>query len=296
VKSTLDHKHATIAGVALMSIAALTIPIVDGIAKYLSSAHSPLYIAWARYAAACTVVLPLAMARDGKAFLPREQVGAHLLRTVFLVAAMTCYFLAIAHVPLATAISAYFVGPIIAMVLAIILLGEALTARKIVSLVLGFVGALVILRPTGSIDPNLLLALGSGAFFALYMIATRQASRASDPIKTLAFQCLLGAALLTPQAIWTWSIPSRGEVWLFVAMGGLSAGSHILSITAFRYAQASTLAPLVYLELLGSAAIGYVPFGDVPDAHTWIGALAIILAGLILLQRASVPRSRSVTP
>jgi drug/metabolite transporter (DMT)-like permease len=220
VKSTLDHKHATIAGVALMSIAALTIPIVDGIAKYLSSAHSPLYIAWARYAAACAVVLPLALARDGKAFLPREQVGAHLLRTVFLVAAMTCYFLAIAHVPLATAISAYFVGPIIAMVLAIILLGEALTARKIVSLVLGFVGALVILRPTGSIDPNLLLALGSGAFFALYMIATRQASRASDPIKTLAFQCLLGAALLTPQAIWTWSIPSRGEVWLFVAMGG----------------------------------------------------------------------------
>jgi drug/metabolite transporter (DMT)-like permease len=270
-----------------MSVAALTIPVVDGIAKYLSSEHSPLYIAWARYAFACAFVLPVAMARYGTAILPREQVGAHLLRTVFLVAAMSSYFLAIAHIPLATAISAYFVAPIVAMVLAVVFLGETLTTGKVASLVLGFTGTLAILRPAGGIDPSLLLALGAGGCFALYMIATRHASRASDPLKTLAFQCLLGTVLLTPQAVWTWSIPAAGELVLFLAMGVLSAGSHILSITAFRYAQASTLAPLVYLELLGSAAIGYAVFGDVPDAYVWAGALAIILAGLILLQRVS---------
>jgi drug/metabolite transporter (DMT)-like permease len=290
VKLILDHKHTAVAGIALMSVAALTIPVVDGIAKHLSAAHSPLYISWARYAVACAVVLPLAMVRYGKAFLPREQVGAHLLRTIFLVAAMTCYFLAIAHIPLATAISAYFVGPIIALALAVFLLGEALTVRKVVSLVLGLAGALVILRPAGSIDPSLLLALGSGAFFALYMIATRQASRESDPIKTLAFQCLFGTVLLMPQAIWTWSIPVVGELWLLVAMGVLSAGSHLLSIMAFRFAQASTLAPLIYLELLGSAAIGYVAFGDVPDLYVWLGALSIVGAGLILLERAAPPQ------
>ena len=268
-----------------MSIAMLAIPLVDGAAKYLSAAHSPLYISWARYAVACAVVVPIALARHGRAFLPREQIGAHLGRTIFL-ASMTCYFVAITHIPLAAANSAYFVGSIIAMVLAVVFLGEALTTRKIVSLVLGFVGTLVILRPTGSIDPGFLLALASGGFFALYMIATRKASRESDPIKTLAFQCLVGALILTPQAIWTWSIPAVDELWLFLAIGIFSAGSHILSITAFRYAQASTLAPLVYLELLGSVAVGYLAFSEVPGANVWIGAVAIILAGAILLQRS----------
>lgn len=269
-----------------MSVAMLAIPMVDGVAKHLSSWHSPLYISWARYVVACAAVFPFALARHGRAVLPREQITAHLLRTVFLVAAMTCYFLAIARITLAAAASAYFVGPIIAMVLAVAFLGEALTTRKVVSLVVGFAGTLIILRPTASIDPGLLLALGAGGFFALYMIATRQASQQSDPIKTLAFQCLVGAVLLAPQAIWTWSVPALDQLWLFLAMGVMSAVCHVLSITAFRYAQASTLAPLVYLELLGAAVIGYMAFDEVPDASIWIGALAIVLGGSILLPRS----------
>ena len=268
-----------------MSVSMLTIPLVDATAKYLSSAHSPLYISWARYVVACLVVLPVTIARFRSAFLPREQIGAHFLRTVFLMAAMTSYFLSIARIPLATAIAAYFVAPIIAMVLAVLFLGETLTSRKIFSLVLGFTGALIILRPSASMDPGLLLAILAGGFFAFYMIATRQASLESDPVKTLAFQCLVGVVLLTPQAMWKWSIPAVGELWLFVVMGMMSAGCHFLSIVAFRYAQASILAPLVYLELLGGATIGFLVFGDVPDVYIWIGALTIIVAGSLTLQR-----------
>jgi drug/metabolite transporter (DMT)-like permease len=269
-----------------MSISMLTIPLVDATAKYLSSTHSPLYISWARYVVACLVVLPVTIARFRNEFLPREQIGAHVLRTLFLMAAMTFYFLAIARIPLATAISAFFVAPIIAMVLAVLFLGEALTGRKIFSVVLGFIGALIILRPSASMDPGIVLAISAGGFFAMYMIATRQASLESEPAKTLAFQCLVGVALLTPQALWTWSIPAAGELWLFAAMGTMSAVCHFLSIVAFRYGQASILAPLVYLELLGGAAIGFLVFSDVPDAYVWIGALTIIVGGSMTLQRS----------
>jgi drug/metabolite transporter (DMT)-like permease len=273
-----------------MSLSMLTIPAVDATAKYLSAAHSPLYISWARYVAACLVVLPLTVLRFRTAFLPREQLGAHFLRTLFLMSAMTFYFLAIARIPLATAISAYFAAPIIAMVLAVAFLGESLTRRKIFSLVLGLLGALIILRPSARMDPGILLAIAAGGFFAFYMIATRQASLESDPIKTLAFQCLVGVVLLTPQALWTWSVPARGELWLFLAMGMMSAGCHFLAIVAFRHAQASLLAPLVYLELLGGAVIGYVVFGDVPDAYIWIGALAIIVGGTMTVQKTAMRR------
>jgi drug/metabolite transporter (DMT)-like permease len=264
----------------------LLVPTVDGIAKALSAGHSPLFIGWARYACSCLFVLPWAIMRRGRDFLPSEQLPAHALRTIFAATAMCCYFLAISTAPLADVISAYFVGPIFAAVLSVFLLGEAMTLRKILALVLGFLGALIVVNPTGGFDPGLLLGVAAGAFFALYMIATRQA-RASDPIKTLAFQCLFGSVLLAPLAIWTWSTPTSEQLWLFVLMGGISAVCHFMTITAFRHAEASLLAPLSYLELVGSVAVGYLLFGDWPGSRIWIGAALIIGAGMILSARRS---------
>ena len=216
---------------------------------------------------------------------PAEQLAAHALRTLFLVVSMTLYFVAVARIPLATATSAYFVGPIVAVVLAVVILKETLTGRKLISLALGFVGALVILKPGGTFEPSLLLAFGSGLFFALYMIATRRASKESDPVKTLAFQCAVGALLLAPQAIGTWEVPAVGDLIFFIGMGVFSAVAHGLSIAAFRLTDASTLAPLVYIELIGAALIGYLAFNEVPGVPTIIGAALIVAAGLILLQR-----------
>lgn len=288
LRSVNQSEASAATGIALMALATLLLlPVGDGIAKYLSASYSPLFISWARYAIAGAVVLPIAMVRcRGRSPFPNAQLGAHVLRTIFVVSAMTFYFLALGRIPMATAISAFFIGPIIAMGLAVIFLGERLTVRKVVSLSLGVLGTLVIVRPTaGVMDLGLLMALASGVCFALYMVATRLTSQHSDPVKILAFQCTVGTLLLTPQAIWTWAVPSAGELWLLFALGVLSAASHLMSIMAFRYAQASTLAPIVYLELLGAVVIGYAAFGDVPNVTVWIGAAAIVMAGVILVRR-----------
>jgi drug/metabolite transporter (DMT)-like permease len=271
-------------GLALMTLAMLSIPSVDGIAKFLGASYSPLFVAWARYAVAALVVVPVAAALRGGNPFPAERRVAHLLRTVFLAAAMTLYFLAIQRIALATAVSTYLVAPIIAVVLAVVVLRERMTLRKALSLILGFAGSLVILQPGGAVDPGILLALGAGIAFAAYMIATRHAALESDPLRTLAFQCAVGAALLTPQAVATWSVPASSDLTFFAGLGVLSAASHLLSIAAFRLADASTLAPLVYLELIGAALIGYLAFGEVPGAPTWLGAALIVSGGLCLLQ------------
>lgn len=278
-------RNTTKLGVVLMAAAMLTIPIVDGQAKYLSADYSPLFVSWARYAAACLIVLPLTALKRGWQVFPSENLGAHTLRTVFLVTAMSLYFISISTIPLATAATAFFVSPVIAVVLSWAVLKEQLTLRKGISLMLGMVGMLVIIQPGGAIDLGILLALGSGFFFALYMLATRQASKNSDPFKTLAFQCAIGAILLTPQALYTWSVISAGDLIFFFGLGLFSVISHLLSITAFRFADASTLAPLVYLELIGSVTIGYLVFSDVPTASVIGGAFLIVMAGLILLMQ-----------
>lgn len=278
-----DKIPSAVLGIVMMALAMLLVPGVDGIAKYLSGAHSPLFIGWARYASACLFVLPWAISRYGWDFLPREELPAHALRTIFAAAAMTAFFAAIAFAPLADVTSAYFVGPIIAAVLAVVLLGERMTVRKIASIALGFVGALTVINPSGGFNPGLLLGVVAGAFFALYMIASRQASRGSDPVKTLAFQCLFGALILLPQAVWTWSTPDNSALLVLLAMGALSVICHFLTISAFRHAEASLLAPLSYLELIGAVIVGYLMFADIPGPNVWFGAAAIVLGGALLL-------------
>lgn len=280
-----DSSSRQATGILLMTAAMVSIPLVDGIAKYLTAAHSPLFVGWARYAVAGLIVLPIAILRNGRNIFPTERRASHLLRTFFLVLSMTLYFLALARIPLATAISAFFIGPIVAVVLSIFILKERLTWPKVASLTLGFIGAIVILRPGAELDPGILLAFGAGLCFALYLIATRWASQSSDPIKTLAFQCVIGTLLLTPQAALTWTTPQWSEFGFFLCLGLFSAFSHMMSIAAFRFAEASLLAPLVYLELIGAALIGYYAFNEIPDAYTIIGAGFIIAAGLILLKR-----------
>lgn len=273
-------------GILLMTAAMLTIPIVDGLAKHLSvsAGYSPLFLGWARFAIASLVVLPLAAAMHGRHLFPAERLGSHFVRTAVLVAGMTLYFFAIARIPLALAASAYLVGPIIAVVLSVLVLKEHMTRAKAFSLALGFAGSMVILRPGGTVDAGVLLAFGAGISFAVYLVATRRASAESDPVKTLAFQCAVGALLLTPQALFSWSTPAWDDLVLFAAMGLCSAGSHLLSIAAFRLADASTLSPLVYIELLGTAIIGYAAFGEIPGLATVIGAAFIVAAGLVLLR------------
>lgn len=280
-------------GIALMAAAALLVPAIDGIAKTLSTAHSPLYISWARYTFSCAFILPWAMLRRGRRFLPREQLPAHALRTFFAAASMCCFFVAISFSPLADVTGAYFVGPILAAILSVLLLGERLTVRKIAALALGFTGAVIVVDPTGGINAGLLLGVAAGAFFALYLITTRQTSRASEPVSTLAFQGLFGAALLAPLAIWHWSVPTGEELGLLFLMGAISALCHFMTINAFRYAEASLLAPLAYLELLGAAAIGYMVFNDLPGAEVWTGTALIIAGGLVLVQRRGKAVSES---
>jgi drug/metabolite transporter (DMT)-like permease len=215
-----------------------------------------------------------------------ERLASHVFRTVFLVAAMTLYFLAIARIRLATAVSAYFVGPVVAVVLSRC---RARGAHDIPEGAQPRIGirriACVILRPGGSMDAGILLALGAGVLFAFYLIATRRAAEGSDPLKTLAFQCVVGTILLTPQAIASWSAPAWGDLLFFAGLGLFSVIGHMLSIVALRLVDASTLAPLVYVELIGAALIGYLASAEIPRIPTMVGAGFIVLAGLILLQR-----------
>lgn len=267
-------------GAVLFSSAMLLIPLLDSIAKHLSQEMSPLYVSWARYLAAALMIVPFGIRKFGKGIFPKRNLKSHFMRTFFIVTAMLFFFVSLSTTPLATASAVTMIAPIIATVAAVYLLGESFTWPKLMALVMGFIGALIIINPTVEIQIGTIFAALTGIFYGLYIVTTRMTAKQSDPLKTLTFQCVVGALFLTPLALYAWDIPTKTEFLLILAMGVVSLAAHGLTLLAFQYAQTSTLSPLVYLEVVSAVFLGYVIFSDIPTLGFWIGAAFIILGGL----------------
>lgn len=273
-------------GILLMGLAMLIVPGVDGLAKHLSATYSPLMIGGVSYVAAALMVTPFAIRRHGWAVFPQTQKRLHLLRVALLMGAGTLYFVAIARIPMATAVTAYFICPVAAALLAVLVLRERMTPIKLASLALGVAGAVVILQPgAGAIEPGVLFAFASGLAFAAFQVTTRKVAGGAGPLQTLAFQYVGGLAILGPQTLLNWTTPRVGDLWLFGAMAAISLATHGMVVLAYRRADASTLAPLTYLELVGATAIGWLAFGDLPGGPVLLGAALIVGAGALLLPR-----------
>ncbi|WP_300061874.1 DMT family transporter [uncultured Roseobacter sp.] len=271
---------------ALMASAMFLIPIRDGLAKYMSDTLPVFAIAWGTYCAAALIAAPIAIRKHGRGAIVPAGLPSQTARTLLLVGAMTMFFFSVRTVPLANAIAAYFVAPFVAAALAPFVLKERFTWAIAGAVTLGFIGVLVVLRPDGNFDANILWAVAAGLLFACYMLATRLAARQAPPLAALCYQSILGAIVLTPFALGAGIEGIGAFLGIFTLIGLLQSASHGLSIAAFRFAPAGILAPLVYLEIVAAVIVGLVAFGDWPVTQTWIGIAIIIAAGsLVALPR-----------
>ncbi len=273
-------------GVGLMTFAMLILPVSDGVVKLLSDEYPILFLNWARYIVGAVIFLPLALNALRKYRLPNSQISALSGRTVLHVCAVSLYFLAIARVPIADALGAYFVAPLVASTLAVVLLKEQLTRTQTVALLIGFGGAMIVVRPGGSTDVGMLYAVGSGIVFGMFLVSTRRASQSVPALVTLGFQCALGTLLLFPVALYFWTPVQLQDVLMIALAGGVWAIGHLAIIHAFRHTAASTLSPLVYLEILGGAGVGYWLFGNMPSAITVLGIALVIISGIVVQRTA----------
>ena len=151
----------------------------------------------------------------------------------------------------------------------------------------GFGAVVMIIKPgTSSFRPAGLVAMLAAVFFSLYLLATRQlqlVDGAPSKLIMLAYQSVPGATLLLAVLPFTWSpFTSWFHAFLGMSMGAIGALSHGLLIKAFSLSEASYLAPLLYTEIIMQTVLGYVVWGDVPDALALAGIVLIIAVGIFL--------------
>ena len=177
--------------------------------------------------------------------------------------------------------------PLIVTALSVPLLREQVGMRRWSAVCVGFLGALLIIRPgSGFANPAVLLLLASALAYALYQIATRWVMAHDSPATGIIFAALIGSLGTTTALPFIFVMPqSLFDLALFVSLGCLGGLGHFLVIKAFQAAPASVIAPLGYVELIGTAILGYLIFGNFPDALTWVGALIIIASGLYIAMR-----------
>jgi drug/metabolite transporter (DMT)-like permease len=196
-------------------------------------------------------------------------------------------FLALRYLQLDQTITIFFLTPLLVAALAGPLLGEWVGWHRMLAILAGFAGVLVVMHPgIGTVHWAMLLALIATLGYAFYNLATRYLAAFDPASVTQTYTPLAGVLLLAPFAVGVWHWPDGAGQWLLLASLGFWGGlGHWLLILAHRSAPAAVLAPFIYLGLIWMSAAGFLVFGDVPTEWTLAGAAIVILSGLYLLAR-----------
>ena len=278
-------------GVICMIATTLFFSSMDVVAKTLTQTYDPLMIVWARYAghAVGAVAIIVLVAPH---LLRTTQPGMQLIRSSFLFAATILFFWAFAVMPLAEAIAVAQVAPLLITGLAALILGEKVGIWRWSGVVVGLIGALVIIQPgTAAFSWAALLPFFGALFFALYSIATRFLGDRESSWTTFTYSAGVGALLATIAVPFVWEAPSWEHVPLLFLIGALGAGGHGMLVAAFLHAGASVLAPFLYFTIAWAALFGWLIFDETPDQWTVSGAVIIVSAGLFVHFRTQI-RSR----
>lgn len=260
---------------------------MDTIAKFLTRWYPVPFIVWARYVSNLALLLAFLAVRGELRLLRSARPGLQFARGLLLALATTLFFTSLSVLPLADANAIGFVMPLFVAALAVPMLGERLEMPRLLAILVGLAGALIIVRPGSELfTPYALLPLGMAVCNALYQILTRKLAGVEPPLTSLVWGAMVGAVLMSGVAPFVWVAPqalSHGA--LILAIGVLASVGHFLLIRSYEFAGASLLAPYTYTALVWAMLSGWLVFGDFPDGWSLVGMGVIVLSGLYLANR-----------
>jgi drug/metabolite transporter (DMT)-like permease len=283
----LQQRRQRLTGIALMCGAVATFSCLDATGKYLLHYMDPLQVVWARYFGAFVLAFiflnPITRPKMMTTKRPFLQVG----RSALLLGSTALSFFALRYLQLDEALAILFSTPFLVALLSGPLLGEWVGWRRWTAIAVGFFGVLVVVRPGfGGIHPAALLTFCGAICYALYVITTRVLARSDSSETTLFYSNLVGAVAMLPVIPFVWTTPTSAlVVALMVLIGALGSGGHYLLILGHRLAQASTLAPFIYTQIVWTTTLGFLVFSDLPNRWTILGGLIVVASGLYLLNR-----------
>jgi drug/metabolite transporter (DMT)-like permease len=280
-------------GIALILLSTVFLGTSDVTAKYLSATLPSIEIAWIRFLSFALIMVPAMLPGSPLFALRTDRVGLHLMRGGALLFSSLFFISGLRFLPIAEASATGFVAPLFVTALSIFFLGEVVGLRRWIATGVGLIGVIIILRPgSGAFHPAAFFPLVSALAWACTLIMTRMMSGSERAITTMAYSSITGVCILSALVPFVWVTPSWHDVMLGVFIGVASTAGQWIVVLAFRYADASVLAPFSYTQLMWVSILGFLIFGELPDIWTVTGAAFIVASGLYTAHRERVRRSQ----
>ena len=285
-----EHQHRPVLGVFLKLSSVVLLSCLAACVKYLGNGVPTGQIIFVRGVISMAVLAFIAWHFHGFGILRTDRLRSHATRSLAGTASMFCWFTALTMIPLADFTAISFTAPLFLTLLAMVLLGERIHVYRWTALIIGFIGVVITIGPHLTLGGNsigVLVAFGAAVFSAAAITTLRSMSGAGGehPLAITFYFSLTTVICSALTAVGGWPMPT-GEQWLFISISALfGVFGQLLMTMSYRYAEASTLAPLDYTNLLLAVALGLVFFDEVPHWSMWVGAPLVIAAGLIILWR-----------
>jgi drug/metabolite transporter (DMT)-like permease len=283
-------------GIALILTSTIFLGTSDVTAKYLSATLPSIEITWIRFVTFALIMVPAMVPGSPLFALQTGRLSLHLLRGLTILGSSLFFISGLRFLPIAEASATGFVAPLLVTALSIVFLSEKVGLRRWIATGVGLIGVIIILRPgTGAFHPAAFFPLVSALCWACTLIITRMMSGTERAITVMAYSSIVGLVMLSALVPSVWVAPSWHDIAFGIFIGVASTLGQWIVVLAFRYADASVLAPFSYTQLLWVSILGFLIFGEVPDVWTVTGTAFIVASGLYTAHRERVRRSQLLT-
>lgn len=280
-------------GIALILLSTVFLGTSDVTAKYLSSTLPSIEITWIRFVVFALIMLPTMLPGSSLFALRTSRPGLHVLRGSALLGSSLLFITGLGFLPIAEASATSFVSPLFVTALSIAFLGEKVGLRRWIATAVGLIGVFIILRPgTAAFHPAAFFPIFSAFAWAGTLIMTRMMSGGERPLTIMAYSSIVGVVIVSALVPFVWVAPTWHDIMFGILVGIASTAGQWIVVLAFRYGDASVLAPFSYTQLVWVSFLGFLVFGELPDSFTILGAAFIVASGLYTAHRERVRRSQ----
>ncbi|MDM9624596.1 DMT family transporter [Rhizobium sp. S152] len=284
----LGARNLVMVGVGLMLLGDFLFSLNDAMGKWLVASFSVGQVLLIRSLGSFLLLLPMIVRQGPMRIFRVERKDLQLARVVLATLDVTLFYAAVAYLPLADVMTFYMAGPIYIAALSHFFLNERIGWRRWLAVLVGFCGVLIALRPSTAMFslPSLFGVVGSLSF-ALSLVLSRHLRGTSDTT-LVTWQMIAALVVGAAMSVGDWRPATTVEFTGMVALGVVASCAHLLITRSLKLAPASLLAPLQYTLLIWAVVLGYIFFGDIPDAPVIIGGTIIVIAGLFIFHRKNL--------
>lgn len=296
IRFMIDSRPSNIRGIGYMLVATLLFTGMGAIARHVSERIHPFEVVFFRIAFGFVLLLPLVL-RYGLQHFRTKHFGLHCARAATHVTEMLIYFVGLTMIQYAKVQALTFTTPLFTTLLAVLILRERIHARRITALAIGFLGALIVVRPgIEALDTGSLLILTSALGWAGVILIVKRLTRTDSSITITAWMVVLMSPMALIPALFVWEWPTATE-WGWLAAAGFAGTLGQLAVTqAFRVADTTAVMPIDFTKLIWASLLGFLIFEEIPSIWTWIGGIVIFAGALYIALRERQLQMQAVKP